>query len=149
VRGGRAYGDGDGFGGFGRGEHVAAAVEYGTGFHDQAGRMDFARDDGLGLNLNFAGRFYGAVEMAADDDVIAFNLAFHFGVLAEDQGLVGNQRPLHCRINAKSARAFQATFELDALVEKASPLPGIMSFAVEPTHAASLGYVNSVPLIFA
>jgi hypothetical protein len=108
--------------------------------------MDFAGDDGFGLNFDFAGGFYGAVEMAADDDIVTVNLAFDFGVLAEDQGFVRNQSPLHCGINAKGAGALEPAFELHALVEKASPLPGIMSFAVKPTHAVSPRYVNRVAL---
>jgi len=125
---------------------MATAVENGARFHDEAGRVDFAGDDGFGLDFDFARGFYRAVEVAADNDVVAFNLAFDFGVLAEDQGLVRNQRPLHCGIDAKGAGAFQSAIELDALVEKASPLPGIMSFTVKPTHAVSPRYVNSVAL---
>src|ERR1700693_1022450 len=115
VRGGRAYGNRDGFGGFGRGEHVAAAVEDGARFHYQAWRVNFAGHDGFGLNLNFAGGFYRAVKVAADNDVVAVNLAFDFSVLAEDHGLVGDQSPLHRGINAEGASAFQAAIELDAL----------------------------------
>src|SRR5580704_8431746 len=88
VRSGRANGNGDGLGHFGRGEHVAAAVEDGARFHDQAWRVYFAGHDRFGLNFDFAGGFYGAVEVAADDDVVAVNLPFHAGVLAQDQGLV-------------------------------------------------------------
>src|ERR1700723_744087 len=88
VRGGRAYGNGDRFGGFGRGEHVATTVEDGARFHYQAWGVNLASHDGFGLNFNFAGGFYGAVEMAADNDVVPVNLAFDFGVLAEDQGFV-------------------------------------------------------------
>lgn len=146
MRGGRAYWDGDGLGGFGGGEHVAAAVKDSARFHDQAWCVDFAGDDGFGLNFDFAGGFYGAVEVAADNDVVAVNLAFHFGMLAEDQGLVRNQRSLHCGIDAKGTGTFQSAIQLDALVEKASPLPGIMSFTVKPTHAVSPRYENSVAL---
>ena len=137
MRSGRAYRNGDGFRCFGGGEHVAAPIKDRAGFHDEARSMDFARDDGFGLNFDFAGGFYGAIEMAADNDVVAVNLAFDLGVFAEDQRLVRNQGALHRGIDAKGARAFQAAFELDALVEKTSPLPRIMSFAVKPTHARS------------
>jgi hypothetical protein len=146
VRGGRTDRNGDGLSGFGGGEHVAAAVEDRARFHDQAWRVDFAGNDGFGLNFDFAGSFYDAVEVAADNDVVAVNLAFDFGVLAEDQGFVGNERALHRGINAKGAGRFQAAFELDALFQEAGPLPGIMSFAVKPTHALSPRYMNSVAL---
>src|SRR5580658_3996429 len=146
VRCGRTDRNGDGLSGLCCGEHVAAPVEDGARFHDEAGRMDFAGDDGFGLNFDFAGGLYGAVEMAADNYVVAFNLAFDFGMLAEDQGFVGNQRAFHHRINAKGAGTFQTALELDALVQKAGPLPGIMPFAVKPTHALSPRYANSVTL---
>src|SRR5271170_2943007 len=146
VRGGRANGNRDRLGRFFRGEHVATPVEDGAGLHDQARRVDLAGDDSFGLNFHFAGSFYGAVEVPADDDVVAFDLPFHFGVLTEDQSFVRNQRPLHCGINTKGAGTFQPAFELHALVEETSPLPRIMSFAVKPTHASSPRYVNSVTL---
>src|SRR6202041_510663 len=88
VRGGRANGNGDGFGRFAGREHVAAAVEDGAGLHDQAWRVNFAGHDRLGLNFDFAGGFDDAVEVPADDDVVAVNLPFHTRVLAEDQGFV-------------------------------------------------------------
>jgi hypothetical protein len=146
VRGSRANRNGDWFSGFCRREHVAAAVEDRARFHDQAWRVDFAGDDGFGLNFDFARGFDGAVEVAADDHVVPVNLAFHFSVLAEDQGFVGNQRALHRGINAKGAGTFQTAFELDALVQEPGPLPGIMSFAVKPTHAVSPRYTDSVAL---
>ena len=59
---------------------------------------------------------------------------------------MGDQSALHRGINAKRAGALQTAFELHALVEKAGPLPGIMSFAIKPTHAVSPCYVNSVAL---
>jgi hypothetical protein len=137
VRGCRANRNRDRFSGFSGGQHVAAAVEDCAWFHDQAWRMDFAGDDGLGLNFDFAGSFYGAVEVAADDHVVALNLAFDFRVFTEDQGFMGNQRPFHRGIYAEGAGTFQTAFELDALVQEAGPLPRIMSFAVKPTHALS------------
>ncbi len=143
VRGGRTDGNGYGFRGLGGGEHVAAAVENRARFHDEAGCVDFAGDDGFGLNFHFAGGFDRAVEVAADNHVVAFNLTFDFGMLAKDQSFMGNERSLRRGINAKSAGTFQTAFELDALVEKASPLPRIMSFAVKPTHALSPRYFTS------
>ncbi len=146
VRGGRTDGNGYGFRGLGGGKHVAAAVENRARFHDQAGCMDLASDDGFGLNFHFAGGFDGAVEVAADDHVVAFNLTFDLGMLAKDQSFVGNERSLHRRVNAKGAGTFQTAFELDALVQEPGPLTRIMSFAVKPTHAISPRYLNSVAL---
>ncbi len=63
---------------------MATAVENGAGFHDQTWRVNFAGDDRFGLNFDFSGSFYGAVEMAPDNYVIAVNLALDFRMFAED-----------------------------------------------------------------
>src|SRR5580692_7335656 len=101
VRGGRAYGNRDGFRCFRCREHVAAPVEDGARFHDEARRVDFAGDDGFGLNFDFAGRFYSAIEMAGDNDVVAVNLAFDLSVFAENQGFVRNESAVHRGIYAE------------------------------------------------
>src|SRR5208337_98448 len=122
------------------------AIENRARFHDQAWRVDFAGDDGFGLDLHFAGGFYDAVEVAPDDHVVAVDLAFDLSMLAKDQSFRRNQSAFHRGINPKGASRFQTAFELDALVQKAGPLPGIVSFAVKPTHAISPRYLNSVAL---
>ena len=79
-----ADGNDDGFGRLRDRKHVAAAVEKGSGFHDEAGRENFASDDRFGLNFDFALGANRAVETAGDDYVVPFDFTFDAGVLAED-----------------------------------------------------------------
>ena len=91
LRGGRANRNRNRLAGFFGGEHVALAVEDRAGFDDQARRVNIAGDDGFRLDFHFAGSFYRAVEVAADDDVVAVDLALRLRRARRGSGFRGKQ----------------------------------------------------------
>ena len=84
--------------------------------------MHFAGDHALGLNFHAAFSKNNAVIAAGYHHAVAFDLAFDFGVLAEDQSLLGNNISLHIAVNAESPRDLQSAFHRYALINKSSPL---------------------------
>jgi hypothetical protein len=104
------------------GEHVATAVKDTAGINDQTGRVNFARDDTFGLNLYPAFGENNAVISAGDDHSIALDLAFHLGVLAEDQCLFGDNIALKVTIDTKRTFELQRALERHALIDKTGPL---------------------------
>ena len=116
-------------------EHVAAAIKQRAGLHDETRRENLAGDDGLGLDFDFALRSNDSVEMAGDDDVVAFDFTCDIRVLANDQGFVRDQRTLGSAIDAKRAGRFEAALELNSLFEEPRPFSGILTLAVKPTQS--------------
>jgi hypothetical protein len=111
-------------GGIRRGKHVATSVENSAGIDDHARRVYFSGDDALGLNFDAAlGKNY-PIEAAGDDDAIAFNLSFDFGIFTEDYSLLGNDVALHVAVDAKSAGDLKSALQGHALVNKAGPFFG-------------------------
>lgn len=100
---------------------MAAAVENSAGFDNQARRMDFAGDDALGLNFNAALGENHSIEAAGDDYLIAFDLAFHFGTFAENEGLIAEDIAFDLSFDAQRARKFERAFKADGPIEESRP----------------------------
>ena len=105
-----------------RSEHVAATIKNSAGVDDHAGRMDFARNHTLGLDFYAAFGKDDAVKSTSDDNVIAFDLAFYFGALAQDHGLFGNNVSFNVAVNAERAFDLQRPFHGDALIDETCPV---------------------------
>jgi hypothetical protein len=111
---------------------VAAAVENSAGFDNQAWRMDFAGDDAFGLNFDAAFGENYSVEAAGDNYLIAFDLAFHFGTFAEDEGLIAEDVAFDLSFDAQRARKFQGAFKAHGPIEEAGP------FTLRLRHASMI-----------
>jgi hypothetical protein len=101
---------------------VAATVENPTWIDDHAGRMDLAGYHTLSFNFDAALGEDHAVEAAGDYYAIAFDLAFDFGVLAEDDSLLGDDVALHVPVNAERAADRERSFQGYALIDESCPL---------------------------
>ena len=101
---------------------MAAAVKNAARVYHQAWRMNFSRNNALGLNLDAALGEDHAVVAACNYYAIAFDLTFDLGVLPEDERLFGDDVSFHVSINTKRASHGQRAFHRDALVYETSPL---------------------------
>src|SRR6266849_10486043 len=103
-------------GGLCRRQHVAPAVEDSARLDDQAGRVNLAGDNALGLDLDTALRENDPIEPAGDHDVVALNLSLDAGGLAQDKALFRNNVTLHLTIQTEGAGELEGALELYALV---------------------------------
>lgn len=101
---------------------MATAVKNAARIDYETGRMNFASYDTLCLDLHAALGEDDAVIAPGDDHTIPFNLSFYFGVLAKNQGLLGDDVAFHVAINAERAFYCERAFKRDALVNESSPL---------------------------
>lgn len=101
---------------------MATAVENPSRIDDKAGRMDFAGDDALGLNLHAAFGEDDAIITARNNHAVPFDLAFDFGVFAEDQRLLGDDVSLHVAVDAERASHSERALHCDALIDETCPL---------------------------
>src|SRR6266852_3617541 len=118
----RADGNSDRLGGLCRRKHVAPAVEDAAGLDDQAGRVNLAGDNALGLDLDTALRENDPIEPAGDDDVVALNLALDSGGLTQDKALLRDNVTLHLAIQAEGAGELEGALQLYPLVQEADPV---------------------------
>ena len=111
---------------------MAAAVEDAAGLDNQTWRMDFTADDALGLNFHAPlGENY-SVKSARDDYLIAFDLAFDFGALAENERLVAEDVAFYLGFDAQRSRKLERAFKADSPIEKSGP------FALRFRHASMI-----------
>src|ERR1700742_794057 len=102
-----------------RSKHVAAPVENSTWVDHHARRMNFARHDTLGLDLNAAFGKDDAVKAPCDHDSIALDLAFDARALAEHHGLLRDNVAFDFAVDAERAFELQRTLKRHALIDKA------------------------------
>jgi len=101
---------------------VAASIKDSAGIDDHAGRVDFSGDYALGLNLDSTFCENYAVEAPGDDHTVAFDLAFDFGGIAEDYGLLRDDISFDVAVDAERSRNLERAFQRYALIDKSSPL---------------------------
>ncbi len=82
---------------------MASAVEDTAWLNDQTRCVNLARHHPLGLDLNSALDKNHPIESAGDDHVIALNLAFDSGRLAEDQTVFGEDVSLYLAVHTERA----------------------------------------------
>src|SRR5260370_35076319 len=101
---------------------MAAPIENSTGTKDQAGRVNFASDDALGLNLDAAFGENYAIVAAANDHAIAFELTLYFRVFAENQTLLRVDVALHIAVHPNGSVELQRAFHRHALTAQTARL---------------------------
>src|SRR5215472_13903511 len=100
---------------------MAAPVEDASGFDYQAGRVDFARNDTLWLNLDATFCKNHTIETASNHHAVPFNLTFYLCILSEDHGLFGDNVSLHLPIDSKRACDGERSFQRYPLVNESGP----------------------------
>ena len=80
---------------------MASSIKNSTGIDHHARGMNLARDYALRLDLHSTFREDHAVKAAGDDHSISFNLSFDLGILAQDDGLLGNDVSLDVTVDAE------------------------------------------------
>src|ERR1700737_492662 len=73
------------------------------------------------LDFHSALREYHTVKSSGDDHTIALNLAFHFGVLSQNYGLLRDNISLQVAINTKRSRDRQRALDRNALIDEPGP----------------------------
>ena len=128
-----------------RSEHVAATIKNSAGVDDHAGRVDFTRNDTLGLDFHAAFCEDDPIKAAGDDYVIPFDLAFDFSAFAEDYRLFGDNVSLHVAIDAERAFDLQRSFHGDALIDESCP---VLACAVFRSARPSPRHLKFPPELF-
>ena len=111
---------------------MAAPVENGSRFDDQAGRVNLSDNNSAGLELDFPLGIDDSIEAAADGDGIPVYCAFHRGVLAEDERPCRYKRPLDGSVETECSGHLEPTLEANAFFEKPCPFAGVLGFSIKP-----------------
>ena len=88
------------------------------------GRVDFSGDNGLGLNLHPPLGKDHPVEAAGNHHMIALDLTFHTGSLAQHQRLAGDDVAADPRLNPVSPRKLVCALQGLGLVHETGPFAG-------------------------
>src|SRR5580693_6889433 len=102
---------------------MAASVEYSPRFDHQAGSVNLAGYDSLGVNFYAPFREDDPIKFSRDDDVIPFDLALNSCPFPKDEAVARKQISLHVCINAKHTGGLQCSLKTNTLVQKACEFP--------------------------
>jgi hypothetical protein len=126
----RADGDRYRFGRFRWRNNVALAVKNSAWLDDQTMRVNLSGRSAFFVNLHFSLCKGYAVEVAGDHNVVAFDLAFHACLVAQNQNVSGNYQALQLTFDAEGSGALEGSFETNGFIEKPGPFGGMFGLSL-------------------
>jgi hypothetical protein len=101
---------------------VAATVEDSSRFNNQARGVNLARNYSMSLNLDPSLGEYHPVKSAGNYDLIALDLPFDLGPLAQNQRLTAEDVSLDLGLDPERAGELQSPLKAHRPVKEAGPL---------------------------